>query len=300
LIKGKSAIVFFVLCIVYLPLPVPAGEPPASITGKDGAEMVLVPAGEFVMGSNDVDIKEVAPRHKVHVNGFYMDKYEVTIELFVKFLNAVIDPEIEEDRAKRYSWVVIRNDIEFPERGEWWPTEIIFEDGKHKAFEGLKTLPVVAVGWDAAQSYCLWVQERLPTEAEWERAARGGLEGKDYPWGDEIPIGGVIFGRKWIDNHLPPPMGRVGNYLPNRYGLFDMAGNVWEWCYDWYDPKYYRASPRKNPLGPESGTEKVLRGGSWFNGSLSLRVAHRNFAAPSRLHDAVGFRCVKDIKEEVE
>lgn len=285
------------LCI-FLPLQVHAGDPPKSITGNDGAEMVFVPSGYFLMGSNEEDLKKAAPEHRVYVDSFYMDKYEVTNGLFSKFLNAV-SPSEDRDGERR-NWVVIRNDLETDERASWWPTEIIYENGVYKALEGYESYPVLTVSWYAADKYCRWAGKRLPTEAEWEKAARGGLKKKRFPWGNEIPTGGIIFGKRWYDNHEPAPVGPIGNYHPNGYGLYDMVGNVWEWCSDWYDYRYYKKSPDKNPKGPASGMGKVLRGGSWYNDVYVLRVALRNFSPPFAVDDGVGFRCVMGAKTGIK
>jgi formylglycine-generating enzyme required for sulfatase activity len=282
----------FHILLFLLPCASPAEELPKTITGNDGAEMVLIPEGKFIMGTSDKDLIEIAPEHEVYISSFFMDKYEVTNNQFARFLN---DTTLsEEGIGQRRQWVVIRSDLDFLDRASWWPTEIIYENGNYAAFSGYEKLPVLSVSWEGAHEYCLWAGKRLPTEAEWEKAARGGLEKKDYPWGNAIPTVGLIFGRRWRDNQLPAPTGGVGNYLPNGYGLFDMAGNVWEWCSDWYSPEYYKHSPLRDPEGPKFGSEKVMRGGSWFNTSLSLRAAQRNADPPGLFFDAVGFRCAKD------
>jgi formylglycine-generating enzyme required for sulfatase activity len=267
-------------------------EQPQTIIGKDGSKMALVPAGTFLMGGDDDDVKDVAPWHEVYLDDFYMDVYEVTNKQFAKFLNDV--RPAEGIKGKRWNWLVIRNDLELEERYTWWPTEIIFENNKYVALEGNKDHPVLTVSWHAANAYCRWAGKRLPTEAEWEKAARGGLKKMRFPWGDEIPTGGVIFDKVWKDNMVPAPTGKVGNYYPNGYGLYDMAGNVWEWVSDWFDPSYYAKSPTENPQGPDSGEFKVLRGGSWHNFAMGLRAGIRNTEYPMSTGDGVGFRCAMD------
>lgn len=290
----RVALLFVLILNVSLPRPVWGESLPRTITGKDGAPMVLVPGGFFFMGSEDDDIKEFAPVHKVYVDSFYMDVYEVTNERFARFLNE-FKPSEEKD-GKRWNWVVLRTDLSEKEREFWWPTEIIYEEGVYKAFRGFESYPVMTVSWDASDAYCKWSGKRLPTEAEWERAARGDLEQKRFPWGNEIPTSGIIYAKRWIDNLAPPPTQPVGNYHPNAYGIFDMAGNVWEWCYDWFSMDYYKKSPENNPRGPESGEEKVLRGGSWISSSNDLRVATRNSHPPFVTDDGIGFRCAMDGK----
>jgi len=255
--------------------------PTTTIIGKDGAEMVLIPAGKFQMGRESlipkiIGFKKIVsfllskistdeadkPVHTVYLDAFYIDKYEVTNAQYKKFMDATGYKE-----------------------PKYW-NDSRFNAPNH---------PVVGVIWDDASAYCSWAGKRLPTEAEWEKSARGGLEGKKYVWGD-----------KW-----PPPSGAgnfsesltkdgyvwtspVGSFKPNGYGLYDMAGNVWEWCADWFDSNYYFHSPKKNPTGPSSGTWRVLRGGLWsYNFVNILRVASRYDGYPAGRNDNVGFRCVQ-------
>jgi formylglycine-generating enzyme required for sulfatase activity len=153
--------------------------------------------------------------------------------------------------------------------------------------------PVVCVDWWAAQAYAEWVGGRLPTEAEWEKAARGGLEGQLYPWGNEDPVCtlGAENGAQFGD--CEDEIVKVGSFAPNGYGLFDMAGNVWEWVQDWYDGSYYANSPTENPKGSSSGSYRILRGGSVYRSQLNARCAFRYGYNPYvRIHLGIGFRVV--------
>lgn len=261
----------------------------------DAKDMILIPSGDFLMGSDSANnySRAESPAHKVYTNAFYIDVYEVTNSQFAEFLNAAGkgNAGFEEQRRK---WIVIRNDLSTEEKKNWWPAELLYAGGRYKAVGGSEKNPVVSLSWPAADAYCRWRGKRLPTEAEWEKAARGGLQDKDYPWGNELPTDGIIFRRDWKDNALPAPTEKVGNYHPNGYGVYDMAGNVSEWCADWYSADYYGGSPRRGPKGPDSGSMKVIRGGSWSGNAKTIRVGARSFSSPDSLNSGVGFRCVKD------
>lgn len=234
---------------------------PKEIIGKDGTKMVLIPAGKFKIGSKDGTNSDEKPVHTVYIDAFYMDIYEVTNAQYKKFVDAT-------GYRASYSWKNISSKIDAPNQ------------------------PVVGVSWDDASAYAKWAGKRLPTEAEWEKAARGGLSGKRYPWGDTITHDDVNYyapggNAQWV---LFP----VGSFKPNGYGLYDVAGNVFEWCADWYDENYYAVSPNSNPTGPSFGKYRVLRGGSWhiFNYVDALRVAHRFGSPLTTRHVDIGFRCV--------
>jgi len=152
------------------------------------------------------------------------------------------------------------------------------------------------VNWEQANTYCEWRGDRLPSEAEWEKAARGGLEGMLFSWGDDFPVctvgakNGAQFG-----SCMPSDTVSVGSFSPNGYGLYDMAGNVWEWVNDWYQADYYSFSPTSDPPGPFNGTVKVLRGGGWFYDWVYSRAASRITGEPGYRNDSIGFRCAVSI-----
>ena len=241
-------------------------ELPKTIVGKDDVEMVLIPAGNFQMGSDD-GLDHEKPVHTVYVDAFYMDKYLVTNAQYRRF---VLETGHSEPKGEGYV------DDEWQHGFRPW-SDIKFNGDDH---------PVVCVSWDDAQAYVKWASKRLPTEAEWEKAARGGLVGMKYPWGNEITDGNANYGRN-VGSTTP-----VGNYPRNGYGLYGMAGNVWEWCSDWYDGDYYADSPSLIPTGPDSGDYRVQRGGSWLYNFNPLRAASRSYSTPTYTNDNFGFRCV--------
>ena len=231
----------------------------AGKAGTQDAPMALVPAGEFTMGSNLAD--DERPAHNVYLNAFYIDKYEVTVGQYAKYLEVT--------------------DMEEP------PDWSIMDQPQHQK------RPVVNVDWEDAVKFCKWAGKRLPTEAEWEKAARG-TDGRIYPWGNEAPTRlHANFGRKEWNNHLA--LAPVGSFEEGKspYGIYDMAGNAWEWVSDWYDYDFYKNSPRRNPIGPTAGDSKGVRGGSWLYISEFLRSAHRFAAQPTNRYFGYGFRCAK-------
>jgi formylglycine-generating enzyme required for sulfatase activity len=227
-------------------------------------DMVQIPEGWFLMGSPEGEgDSDEHPQHKVWVDTFRIDKCEVTNAQYEKFMKAT------GYGAPRY-----------------WNDDRLNKPNQ----------PVVGVSWDDAVAYAKWAGKRLPTEAEWEKAARGGLVGKRYPWGDDISHDNANFsgtgGRdRWGYYQTSP----VGSFPPNGYGLYDMAGNVWEWVTDWYDKDYYRNSPERNPKGPNTGDRRVLRGGGWFDDTGDLRCADRYLDEPSNTYYLIGFRCAQDL-----
>lgn len=238
-------------------------QPVEEIKASDDAAMVLIPAGEFTMGINQGEPSE-RPAHRVFLDDFYIDKYEVTTSLYARFLEA----------TKRSP-------------PEYW-------DKMNKTSDADR--PVIGVSWHDATAYCQWAGKRLPTEAEWEKAARGGDE-RVFPWGNGAPTRRhANFGtRTWNGYPILSPVGELEAGV-SVYGVHDMAGNVWEWVADWYDPKFYKNSPSKNPLGPTSGKDRVLRGGSWSSGGGGVRSTFRHAFAPSFGLATFGFRCAQNVR----
>jgi formylglycine-generating enzyme required for sulfatase activity len=257
--KPYGAIVIVFVSLVALALPGSGQAQQQEITGKDGTPMMLVPAGEFTMGSNEGADEQ--PVHRVSLDTYYMDKYEVTVEQYAKFLEATS-----------------------PETPQYW--DIMNASLSRKR-------PVVYVNWTDAASYCRWAGKRLPTEAEWEKAARG-TDGRMYPWGNEPPTSlRANFGKKdWSNHKATVPAGLLEDGK-SPYGIYDLAGNVFEWVSDWYDKAYYKNSPSQNPKGPERGEEKVARGGSWNSPLGHLRSTIRFGYSPAFSRDILGFRCAK-------
>ena len=244
----------------------------ASSSKKNPEGMIFIPGGEFIRGTaskkaQDVCLKnndhckekwfkDEEPRHPVKLNNYYIDIYEVT--------------------QKGYQFVMTKNPSEF--KGS--------------------NLPVERVTWYEAVEYCEKVGKRLPTEAEWEWAAKGGKQ-STFAWGNEVESNRANFcdrscDKRWKEkqfedgySHTAP----VGSFPANDFGLYDMAGNVYEWVMDWYDEDYYEKKPHDNPKGPEKGNRKVIRGGSWINYSVGVRPSDRTDAKPTKKINFVGFRC---------
>lgn len=244
----------------------------------DGMEMVVVPAGAFQMGSNDVQLENARPVHTVLLDSFLIDKFEVTNAQFTAFLN-----QTEEHATDRAPWY---GNAESGIRVE----EV---DGNWQPMAGFEQHPIVSVSWSGAAAYCAFVGGRLPTEAEWEKAARG-ADGNLYPWGNQFEECTYANSYGCAVDTMP-----VGSYPAGAspYGALDMAGNVFEWTADWYDSQYYTNSPAENPTGPETGTDRVIRGGSYYTYETDLRTAFRLFSNPHSAARYTGFRCVMDIEQ---
>jgi sulfatase modifying factor 1 len=238
--------------------------------GVDGAVMVLIPEGTFVMGSPPVEgDPDESPQRTIYLSAFYIDLKEVTHGQFQNYLKGI------GSKAKLVIPVFMDN-----------PLLLTTED-----------LPANGVSWDGANDYCKWAGKRLPTEAEWEKAARG-ERGFKWPWGnDSSEMKANLQGEEDHFKYTAPP----GKFESGRspYGLYDMAGNVGEWVADWYDGNYYLSGSFKNPKGPENGKFRVYRGGSWEDVLINARTAKRYQAAPHQTSAVIGFRCAKDAEVKV-
>jgi formylglycine-generating enzyme required for sulfatase activity len=253
----------------------------------DGAEMVFVPAGEFVMGSSSEDLgDDERPAHPVYLDGFWIDRYEVTNERFARFADATGYQTQAEEQG--WGWVWKGSEGEKVEGADWRHPR-----GPDSGIEDEKDHPVVLVSWDDAHAYCQWAGKHLPSEAQWEKAARG-TDGRRYTWGDEFDSAKA--NTKESERGDTTPVGSLSPQGDSPYGASDMTGNVWEWVADWYDSDYYSQSPSANPTGPITGTYKVLRGGSWSFNQFYARTSFRHKVMPDYTYDFVGFRC--SIQEE--
>ena len=308
--------------------------------------MVQIPAGEFLMGaSDDEGRQDEYPQHKVKLNGFWMDATEVTNAQFEKFVKATgyvttaeIKPDWEEIKkqlpegtpkpdesllvASSLVFTPTKTAVDLNDASKWWKwtTDASWKhpEGPKSSIKGRENYPVVHISWDDATAYAKWAGKRLPTEAEWEFASRGGLIDKKYSWGNEDPERGKPKANIWqgkfpyLNTNLDKFVGAapVKSFAPNKYGLYDMAGNVWEWCSDWYTPEYYKelySSTTNNPKGPSKSYDpmeptvpkRVVRGGSFLcNASYckGYRVTARMKSSPDTGLNHTGFRCVADIK----
>jgi sulfatase modifying factor 1 len=261
----------------------------------DGIIMVHIPPGEFEIGSNDYDNEK--PPHTVYLDGYWMGKYEVTVRQFGLFVRDAGYVTQAEKNGGAYTWT-----------GENWEQKEGI-DWKNPGFKQEDNHPVVCVSWNDAVEYCKWlsgkkgVNFKLPTEAQWEKAARG-TDQRKYPWGNHDPY----YNDKWYANYAAHDSWEkrgedgfeytspVGSYLQGAspYGLLDMAGNVLEWCSDWYGSDCYKNSPQKNPPGPDSGAYRVLRGGGWGYYAVYLRCSVRYDGRPSDRYNFAGFRLCQD------
>ncbi len=312
------------------PPPLNASKPPSE--APDG--MVWIPGGKFWMGCEDPTMVDARPIHLVTVDGFWMDRTEVTNAQFARFVEATGYVTVAERKPDPNdfpgappealvpgSLVFTPPPVDVPLDNHliWWSyvpgASWRHPSGPNSDIQGKDNHPVVQVCWEDAVAYAKWAGKRLPTEAEWEFAARGGLDRKRYVWGDDMSPGG-----KWMVNNWQGQFpaenteadgyrttAPVGSFPPNGYGLFDMAGNVWEWCSDWYRPDYYNESPSRNPKGPDTSYDplevgvpkRVQRGGSFLCSDLYCTryiPGSRGKGEPSSAASHIGFRCVMDPK----
>lgn len=233
---------------------------------KDSMVLVYVPAGEFTMGSDDGNANE-KPERRIYLDAYWIDQTEVTNAMYAKCVEA--------------------NQCNLPSKKRSQTRLSYFDTPEFSDY------PIIYVTWDDAFAYCSWVGRTLPTEAQWEKAARG-EDGRTYPWGEVSPRDTLAN----YDNHFGDTT-RVGTFPDgaSQYGVYDMAGNVWEWVNDWYDGSYYQSSPSSNPLGPSSGQYRVLRGSSWGYYEYGVRSVYRNWYVPWHSDELVGFRCALASKK---
>ncbi|GIN70562.1 hypothetical protein J14TS2_10370 [Bacillus sp. J14TS2] len=281
--------------------------------------MVLIEGGEFLMGTEDKEgfpADGEGPIRKVQLDPFYMDQYAVTNEQFEQF----VDETGYVTEAEQFGWSFVfhlflseetlQQISQRPVGVPWWvPVEGAYwrhPEGADSTIQDRMNHPVSHISWNDAEAYCKWSGKRLPTEAEWEYAARGGLTQKKYPWGDELILNGKHQCNIW-QGKFPVKNTKADGYIgtcpvnsfsPNGYGLYNIVGNVWEWCNDWFSPQYHLDSITHNPTGPTTGTNKSMRGGSYLchkSYCNRYRVAARSSNTPDSSTGNIGFRCVGDV-----
>lgn len=246
-------------------------------------DIVLVPAGAFLMGSDKKTDRNAydaeRPQRTVYLDAFEIDKYEVTALQYLKFVLAT-------NRSPQLDWR--------------------YDGGNFQ--EAMAHHPIMHVSWFDADAYCKWAGKRLPTEAEWEKAARG-EDGRMNPWGNQLAgLSRANFGRSGLSGPvrdrperllLYPPIIAVDKYenAVSPYGLHQQIGNVAEWVADWYDKDYYKTAPDRNPTGPDRGTQKAFRGGGWIDSTTTMRAAMRNGTDPNTKMNWLGFRCARDAQD---
>ncbi len=280
------------------------------------AEMVLLDGGEFVMGSAGPTAYPgdgEGPVRRIRVDPFRIDRHALSNADF----SAFVEETGHTTEAERFGWSFVFAGLlpdDFPPtRGvahaPWWrqveEADWRRPEGPQSDLDGRMDHPVLHVSWNDAQAYCEWAGKHLPTEAEWEFAARGDLDGMVFPWGDDLEPGGEHRMNVWqgafpSENTCADGFygtAPVGAYPPNGYGLHNMTGNVWEWCSDWYSPDFHTRDRRTNPQGPRRGTNRSTRGGSYLchhSYCRRYRVAARNSLEPESTTGNTGFRCVSD------
>ena len=288
------------------PLPPSPTAPPLGIgftqvSDIDGMEMVYIPAGSFEMGSNETTDEQ--PIHDVYLDAYWIDQTEVTNAMFSEF-TAATGYQTDADLSGKSRVYIYGEGWQLVEGASWQ-----FPRGPSSNISGLGDRPVAHISWNDALAYCVWAGRQLPTEAQWEKAARG-KDGRIYPWGNQELAGNLLnFADKrldtdWVDVDVDDgytASAPVGSYPDGAspYGVLDMAGNVWEWVVDYYAADYYNNSPESNPQGPTSGFLHVIRGGSWSSdfGGLGLRSTKRGYGNPDDTWQSYGFRCAQDATQ---
>ena len=259
------------------------GAGSTKISAKDGMVMVYVPAGPFLMGSVDSDPnawEEEKPERMVYLDGYWIDQTPVTNRMFAKF----VAETGYQTQAEKENWSVAYNGSKWDKiPGVNWQ----HPRGRESNLAGKWDHPVVHVNWYDAKAYSQWAGRRLPTEAEWEKAARG-TDGRHYPWGDAEP-NDKLCNFNWNVKDTTPVSSYPAGASP--YGVLDMAGNVRQWIADFYDEDYYQYAPLRNPQGPETSGLRVVRGGSWIFVASGSRAGSRGKNVPAWRYDTYGFRC---------
>ncbi len=296
----------------------PAPPAPAVSPGTGdplGPDLVALEGGDFTMGTDagyGYAEDGEGPAHAVTVSPFSLSRHAVTNARFAEFIAAT--GHVTE--AERFGWSFVFQALlpdDFPDgpavvAAPWWKqvhgADWAHPEGPDSSVEGRGDHPVIHVSWNDAQAFCTWSGTRLPTEAEWEFAARGGLVQHRFPWGDRLRPDGV-HAMNVFQGHFPEHdtgedgfagTAPVGSFPPNGYGLYDVTGNVWEWTADWFDPGYYRVSPRTDPPGPPAGTHRVMRGGSYLCHASycnRYRVDARSANTPDSSTGNIGFRVAR-------
>ncbi|NJN70784.1 MAG: formylglycine-generating enzyme family protein [Nitrospira sp.] len=239
----------------------------------DPVPMVTIPAGEFLMGNPEGKGRDdERPQRSVYLDQFAIDQVEVTNERYMAFVKSI---------------------------GHRTPPNP-YGNGSLQSIEGIEQLPVVQTTWYDAKAYCSWAKKRLPTEAEWEKAARG-TDGRLYPWGNEPPTAKrANFDREWEDEHTLHAVGSLPDG-DSPYGVKDMAGNAREWVSDWYDAEYYQQAPNRNPHGPDKkGVVRSIRGGSWHSPASDITTSARGRGGFALQTHGTGFRCARGHEEATQ
>jgi len=298
----------------------PSGESSASAKLPSLEQMIYLPGGTFLMGTDDQEgfpQDGEGPVRSVTIDPFYIDPCAVSNAEFAAFVEATG----YRTEAERFGWSFVFHLFvseqtaaqvqQVAQRTPWWwnveGADWAHPEGPDSSIADRLDHPVIHISWNDAQAYCSWAGKRLPTEAEWEYAARGGLEQKRYPWGDLLKPGSEHLCNIW-QGKFPDKNNQSDGYAgtapvrsfpPNGYGLYNVSGNVWEWCADWFNPTWHVKASPVNPKGPAQGTSRVMRGGSYLchkSYCNRYRVAARSSNTPDSSSGNMGFRCAADAK----